>query len=198
MPYTPIFVVSFSFLHVSVMPKPSTNLALLTILGIQKGAQKYIITLPCSAETKIAFAGDETVNIGLIVHAIFTQPDKTLGKIVWGVTEYLTGPEIASALSKALEKTAAKVPNSGIPSTQVAFVETTLESYEAIWGPVGTETGIMYKLMNDVPSFSPRWGSGDVSEPIVTPSELGLHHSRTVEQRLGDLDWEAALAYVLG
>lgn len=74
MPYTPIFVVSYSpsFL-VSVFEYHGNSLTCHCII-FQKEAQKFIITLPCATQTKIAFVGDETLNIGLIAHAIFTTP----------------------------------------------------------------------------------------------------------------------------
>lgn len=134
------------------------------------------------------------MNIGLIAHAIFTQPEKTLGKTVSGAAEYLTGPEIASALCNALKKTAHQHPDA-IPSTQVAYVDTTLKSYCALWGPVGSGTGIMFKFMDDFSSISGRWGSAGGSETILTPAELGLKEVlRSVEQRFEDLNWIAALA----
>lgn len=122
------------------------------------------------------------------------QPEKTLGKTVSGATEYLTGPEIASALSNALKKTAQQHPGA-IPSTQVAYVDTTLESYGALWGTVGLGTGSMFKFMEDYPSITENWGSAGGSESILTPAELGLKEDlRLVEQRFEDLNWIAALA----
>ncbi|GAM42660.1 hypothetical protein TCE0_044r16841 [Talaromyces pinophilus] len=122
------------------------------------------------------------------------QPEKTLGKTVSGATEYLTGPEIASALSNALNKTAQQHPDS-IPSTEVAYVDTTLESYGALWGTVGLDTGSIFKFMNDYPSITENWGSAGGSESILTPAELGLKEElRSVKQRFENLNWIAALA----
>jgi hypothetical protein len=109
----------------------------------------------------------------------------------------LTGPEIASALSNALKKIAAKRQQhpSAIPSSQVAYVDTTLESYGALWGLMGLGTGLMFKFVNDFPSIAERWGAGGANETIMTPAELGLKEElRSVEQRLEDLDWEVLLA----
>ncbi|PCG93313.1 Hypothetical protein PENO1_084190 [Penicillium occitanis (nom. inval.)] len=181
-----------TFLHVALYPSVFQRMPYAPIFV--RAAQKYIITLPCSLEAKIALAGDETVNVGLIAHAIFMQPEKTLGKTVSGATEYLTGPEIASALSNALNKTAQQHPDS-IPSTEVAYVDTTLESYGALWGTVGLGTGSIFKFMNDYPSITENWGSAGGSESILTPAELGLKEElRSVKQRFENLNWIAALA----
>lgn len=122
------------------------------------------------------------------------QPEKTLGQTVSGAIEYLTGPEIALAISIALKKTASQHPGA-IQSTQVAYIDTTLESYEALWGSVGLETGLMFKFINDFPSIAESYGSDGRSKSLLTPAELGLKEElRLLEQRLEDLDWKAALA----
>ncbi|OKL58095.1 hypothetical protein UA08_06718 [Talaromyces atroroseus] len=140
-----------------------------------KGAQKYVITLPCSPNALIPFVGDESVNVGLIVQAILSQPEKTLGKSVLGASEYLSCTDWALALSKALKD-------------NVTFAETTLESYEAVWGIAGTEVGLMFRYFNEVQRDA-------ISVPaIITPAELGVQESlRSTEQRLQGMDWRDIL-----
>lgn len=73
-------------------------------MKLQKGARKYIISLPCSPNAAILFIGDETVNIDIIAQTIFAQLEKSPGKSVLGVPEYMTNAELASALSRILKK----------------------------------------------------------------------------------------------
>lgn len=119
----------------------------------------------------------------MIAEAIFNQPEKTVGKSVVGASEYISYADWALALSKALEgkKTA---------TTEAVFIETTLESYEVLWGKdVGTEIGIMFAYFDELQEGS--FGSSSV----LTPVDLGIQASlRSTEQRLKDMDWETLLA----
>ncbi|KIA75707.1 HSCARG dehydrogenase [Aspergillus ustus] len=136
---------------------------------------KYIMTLPCSPSTLIPFIGEETPNIGLIVEAIVRQPERTLGRYVLGVSEYLTAAGWASALS-----TAAKI--------EVSFSEATLEDYESRWGDVGTEIGLMVKFIEEFQEGS--YTGGLNSSLVVTPGDLGVQdHLHSTEDCLRKFDW---------
>ncbi|CRG89498.1 hypothetical protein PISL3812_06534 [Talaromyces islandicus] len=170
-----------TYLHVGLY---GSNLERVPYLPIyMPGAQKYVITLPCSPDAIIPFVGDETLNVGLIAEAIFNQPEKTVGQSVLGVSEHISCTEWALALSKALE-------GKKTPTTETVFIETTLESYKALWGQVlGTEIGIMFAYFNHLQERS--FGSSTV----LTPADLGIQASlRSTEQRLQDMDWETLLA----
>jgi hypothetical protein len=132
------------------------------------------MTLPCSHNALIPFVGDESVNIGLIAQAIFSQPEKTLGKSVSGASEYMTCTDWALALSKALKE-------------KVTFTQTTLESYEAVWGIVGTEVGLMFRYFDEF--------QHDASPPgVVTPADLGVQESLlSTNQRLQGMNWSEIL-----
>ncbi|KAL4787337.1 hypothetical protein BJX76DRAFT_20112 [Aspergillus varians] len=145
-----------------------------------KGAGKYIMTFPCSASTVIPMIGAETPNVGVIVDAIFAQPDKTLGKHVLGVAEYFTATEWAVAVSKSL-------------NADVVFLETSLESYEGLWGAAGTEIGLMMKYMEDLGAEG--YTAGLCADDIVTPKDLGVQGLlRNTEEALKELNWEEILA----
>ncbi|CEL08939.1 hypothetical protein ASPCAL12084 [Aspergillus calidoustus] len=120
---------------------------------------KYIMTLPCSPSTVIPFVGSETPNVGVIVDAIIRQPEKTLGKFVLGVSEYLTAAEWAAALSAG-------------SNVEVTFSETSLEDYERRWGPIGTEIGLMFRFIEELGQGS--FAAGADGSLIVTPKDLGV------------------------
>lgn len=147
---------------------------------LQKGANKYIISFPCSSSALIPMVGDETTNVGLIANAIFQQPEKTIGKYVLGVGDYLTPNGWADALSKALD-------------ADVTFLETSMESYESLWGPIGTEIGLMMKYIDELGKES--YTIGLTEDQVVSPSDLGIQDQlRNTEDSLKRLNWKEVLA----
>ncbi|KAL3472278.1 hypothetical protein BJX99DRAFT_235859 [Aspergillus californicus] len=144
-----------------------------------QSAGKYVMTLPCSPSTVIPFIGDETANVGIIVEAILRQPEKTLGRYVLGVAEYLTVAEWAAALSTAAE-------------VEVEYAEATLEAYESRWGAIGTEIGLMMKYIEE---FGGDSYTADVdSSFIVTPEDLGVQALHSTVEGLRKADWRVVLA----
>ncbi|KAL3495805.1 hypothetical protein BJX62DRAFT_252841 [Aspergillus germanicus] len=139
---------------------------------------KYILILPCPPSTLIPFVGSETPNIGLIVDAIIRQPVKTLEKSVLGVSEHLTAAGWAAALSAA-------------SNVEVAFLETSLRDSERRWGAIGTEIGLMFRLIEELGQGS--FTAGVDGSLIVTPDlgVQGLLHS--TEDRLREFRWEEIL-----
>ncbi len=124
--------------------------------------------------------GDEKTNVGVIANAIFQQPEKTMGKYVLGVGDYLTPNGWADALSKALD-------------ADVTFLETSMESYESLWGPIGTEIGFMMKYIDEFGKGSYTIGLSD--DQVVTPSDLGVQSQlRSTEDSLKKLNWKEVLA----
>lgn len=117
------------------------------------------------------------------MEAIFDQPEKTIGRSVVGASEYISCATWALALSKALY-------GKNISTTEAVFIETTLESYKALWGDnIGTEIGSMFVYFDEFQEKS--FGSSSV----MTPGDLGIQASlRSTEQRLKDIDWENILA----
>jgi hypothetical protein len=102
---------------------------------------------------------------------------------VVGASEYISGADWALAFSKALH-------GKKTPTSEAVFVETTQESYKALWGDhMGAEIGIMFAYFDELQEKS--FGSSSV----MTPADLGIQESlRSTEQRLKDINWETILA----
>ncbi|KAL7931796.1 hypothetical protein V8C35DRAFT_103285 [Trichoderma chlorosporum] len=148
-----------------------------------KASQKYVLILPCLPASRFPFAGDERQNTGTIVRAIFTQPDKTLGKFVLGVSEYLSCSDWARALSTALSQQGTNV--------DVSFLETTLQSYNNLRGHHATEIGYMLKFFSD---FKEESFIGGTAGLILTPQDLGVQGSMiSVEDMLKSMNWSSIL-----
>ncbi|KAL4799872.1 hypothetical protein BDV19DRAFT_384722 [Aspergillus venezuelensis] len=144
-----------------------------------KGVDKYFTILPCSPYTKIPMVGNVTPNLGLIVEAIFRQPEISLQKYVLAAVEYLTAKEWVQALSKVCGK-------------DIVFLETSLGCYEGLFGPAGRELGLMMKYIEVLGegSFAVGVGEGD----LLMPRDLGLEGVlENTEDALGELDWEETL-----
>ncbi|KAL4958358.1 hypothetical protein BDW69DRAFT_154328 [Aspergillus filifer] len=145
-----------------------------------KGIDKYFITLPCSPYTTIPMVGNVTPNVGLIVDAIFRQPELSLRKYVLAAAEYLTAKEWVQALSKVCGK-------------NIVFLETSLECYEGLFGPTGRELGLMMKYIEELGEGS--FTVGVDEGHLLMPRDLGLEGLlKTTEDALGELDWEGTLA----
>ncbi|KAL4960874.1 uncharacterized protein BDV14DRAFT_181576 [Aspergillus stella-maris] len=145
-----------------------------------KGVDKYFITLPCSPNTTIPMVGNVTPNLGLIVDAIFRQPELSLQKYVLAAAEYLTAKEWVQALSKVCGK-------------DIVFLETNLECYEGLFGPAGRELGLMMKYIEVLGEGSFAVGVGEGN--LLMPRDLGLDGIlKNTEDALGGLDWEETLA----
>ena len=128
--------------------------------------------------------GDERKNIGLVTRAILEQPDKTLGKWVIGQAFSSSCREWAVALNNVFKE-------DKLTDKEVAYVETTLEGYEAIWGVVGTEIGGMMKYLEEVDdAFSNPGG-----DTVLFPKDLGVKQEDlgSLEQGLRGYNWAAIL-----
>ncbi|KAJ9144570.1 hypothetical protein NKR23_g5820 [Pleurostoma richardsiae] len=145
-----------------------------------KTADKYLITFPCSADVAIPFIGDETVNVGLIVKAILSQPEKTFGRYVLGASEIMSCQDWAESFAKALRRQG--------HNSDAVFLECSLELFERIWGHVGTEIGVMFTYFRDIGYTGYEAEAG--GSPILTPKDLGIEASlHSTEDRLATLDW---------
>lgn len=119
--------------------------------------------------------GDETANVGVLVNAIFQQPEKVMGKYVLGIAEMLSCSDWASLLSRLLKE--------NNDSDTAAFMECTLEAYETLWGHLGTEIGLMFEYFRHYGKDGYRSGVG--AHSILTPEDLGVAHMmKSTEDRL--------------
>lgn len=142
-----------------------------------------MLILPCSPTSRFPFTGDESRNTGTIVSAILSQPEKTLGNFVLGVSEYMSCSEWANALSKALSQQGADV--------EVSFLETTLESYNRLRGHHAAEIGCMMDFFSNFKEDSYTKGTAG---SILTPGDLGVQKSMIyAESMLKDMNWSSIL-----
>ena len=138
--------------------------------------------LPCSPDGPVPFIGDETVNIGVIVKAIFAQPGKSLGRYVLGGPEIISCQEWTDSLTRALKRQG--------KDADVAFVECSMSAFERIWGPFGTEIGLMMTYFRDFGRQSFEADTG--TQPALTAKDLGVEaEMRTSEDRLSAMDWSS-------
>lgn len=113
------------------------------------GAHVYI--QPAPSTLRIPFAGDVENNAGLFIKAILTNPDVSLpAKYAFLYTSQGTFQDYLQAWIN-------------VTGRRTTFVSTTLEKYEEMWGPYGTEIGLMLKACEGVDDWSKAYGSDVVS-----------------------------------
>lgn len=146
----------------------------------QEAANTRLLILPISPDVAFPLAGDEALNVGLFSKAIFSQPEKTIGRYVNGAAEILSAREWAKSLGKALKRRG--------KDTRVVFMESTLGEFEELWGALGTEIGLMFKYFNDYGEGS--YGVGVEGNQVVTAQELGIAGLlRSSEDAAAQFEW---------
>ncbi|CAI6088231.1 unnamed protein product [Clonostachys chloroleuca] len=142
----------------------------------------HLVQYPMGPDVKFAFIGDEVINTGIYVKAILEQPEKTIGRVIVGVADYLSCNEWAAIFQKVQDKLGS--------GSKVLCKECSLAEYEEKWGAIGTEVGLMMAYFNEFgeKSFSTStWGW-----PVATAGDLGIEHDlRSTEETLLGLEWPA-------
>lgn len=108
-------------------------------------------------------AGDEKLNVGLVARAIFEQPERTLGAWVSCEAEKLSCQQWVEALNSAAKA-------QGLHGS-VLFQECSMDDFEAKFGVVGTECGVMFQYIGEARERSFQNTSG---LPEVSVRELGI------------------------
>lgn len=122
-----------------------------------------MIRLPCPADAPFSVAGDEKTNVGLVARAIFEHPERTLETWVACEAEELSCQQWVEALDSAAKA-------QGLHGS-VLFEECSMEGFEAKFGVVGTEVGVMFQYIGDTRERSFHNTSG---LPEVSMRELGI------------------------
>lgn len=175
--YKPLYIVSLP-------EKTNTDTKTNVSSFYQKAIEKYVLILPCVPTSRFPFTGDESRNTGTVVRAILSQPEKTLGNYVLGVSEYMSCSDWAHAFSKALSQQGENV--------EVSFLETTLESYSRLQGHHAAEIGSMMEFFSDLKEESYTKGTAG---SVLTPEDLGVQASMvSAEAMLEGMDWSSILA----
>ncbi|KPM39380.1 hypothetical protein AK830_g7211 [Neonectria ditissima] len=145
-----------------------------------EAAKARLLILPISPDVAIPFAGDETFNVGLFAKAIFSQPEKTIGRYVTGTAEFLSPRDWAKSVEKALTRRGKE--------SRVVFVESALSEFEELWGALGTEIGVMFRYFNDYGKSS--YDVGTDGRQVVTAQDLGIADLlRSSEEAAAQVEW---------
>ena len=129
------------------------------------------------------------MNVGLIARAIFEQPEKTIGRAVLGAAEIVSFQDLVNTLEKSFRRQGKEFD--AVPA------QCTFEAFEALWGPIGTEIGLMMTFFRDVKygGFKAETGLGSV----LTPKDLGIDGElRSTEDCFTELGWKAFINTDLG
>jgi len=127
------------------------------------GAHVYI--QPSPSTLPIPFAGDVENNAGHFVKAILAKPEVSLpAKYAFLYTSQGTFQDYLQAWIN-------------VTGRRTTFVSTTLEKYEEIWGPYGTEIGLMLKACESTSDWASAYKSGEV----VNAKDLGIAEGTLVD-----------------
>jgi hypothetical protein len=119
---------------------------------------------PSSSTLRLPFAGDVENNAGLFVKAILANPEVSLpAKYAFLYTSQGTFQDYLQAWIN-------------VTGRRTTFVTTSLEKYEQIWGPYGTEIGLMLKACEGVSDWSEAYGSD-----VVTAKDLKIPEGTLVD-----------------
>jgi hypothetical protein len=125
---------------------------------MQPGTGKYVWLLPTKPECLLPIAGEITVNTGLVVEAVLSQPKLTLpAKYVSVVSESKNVVDILKTWEKVTGK-------------QAIYVEASDEAYGALYGPYGTEIADQFRFLE----ASGSWETLQPEDVFVTIDQLGL------------------------
>jgi hypothetical protein len=126
------------------------------------GAHVYI--QPSPSTLPIPFAGDVENNAGHFVRAILAKPEVSLpAKYAFLYTSQGTFQDYLQAWIN-------------VTGRRTTFVSTTLEKYEEIWGPYGTEIGLMLKACESISD----WADAYKGE-VVNAKDLGIPEGTLVD-----------------
>ena len=144
----------------------SANMAFFPVIRpfeVPLSGGKWIWMQPCKADALLPVAGDVGVNLGVFIVAALAHPDKSRGKYIYVRTDRLSFTDILKIWSEVAGKEATYTP-------------TSVEAFEALWGPAGREMAMQYssgELWDDWPSLKPN--------EVCTPEELGIKKDQLVD-----------------
>lgn len=147
----------------------------------QKSSEKYVLTLPIPASTKVGFIGDHNANLGIFAKAILENPGKTLGgNSVAAVTETMTFEAALSLWAKVNGK------------EDTAVLEVSMADYQVLFGEKwGLEMGVMCQFWAKAGDHS--W-DGPLGKSLLG-TDLGLSEKSfiTLEESWRATDWSSVL-----
>ena len=113
---------------------------------------------PVPADVPLYTIGDAKENIGKFALAALAQPEVSLpGRCIHAAVEETSNAKLLAAWSEATGRKA-------------TYVQTTLESYDALWPGWGMVEGLMYQFYDECRGLP--WMS--TGEKMVMPADLGL------------------------
>lgn len=124
-----------------------------------------------SPDTIVPGLVDHSADVGTVVSAVIAQPQKTLGKYVWATNnENYTIGEVFALTAKAAGMKDAK------------YLQVSDQTYESLYGKLGVELGVMFKLWE-------KYGSEPGRQGVLTPEDLGLNRLKSLEEYLKEQDF---------
>jgi hypothetical protein len=149
---------------------------------VQEAAGKHVMALPCPGDALVPFVGDERANTGALVRAIIEQPEKTFGRVVVAA-EMISCRDWVKAIEKSLRKQGKEI--------NAVYLDCSLEAFEQLWGPIGTEIGLMMKLFGEVADGM----TADAGPlPALNARDLGIEgQMRSTEDTIADMDWQTLI-----
>lgn len=142
--------------------------------SLLESSGKYVLVQPSGPETPILSIGDQKKNVGPYVLAIASKPEVSLpGKFVLAATEETTMGGLLKLWGK-------------INGKETVFIQTDLETYDALFPAWGQEMGSMMDFWGEFKEKS--WTREGTD--IVTGNELGVKGEMvSVEAALKAIDW---------
>lgn len=122
-----------------------------------------MIQLPCHPDVPFSIAGDESENVGILVCAIFEQPEQSIGTWISCESERISYRQWVACLD-----TAAK--SQGVQKS-ITFEECTMKSIEETWGILGNEIGQMMAYISEIGERAFENTSG---LPEINANQLGV------------------------
>jgi len=116
----------------------------------------YLLPMPCKTSSICASGGNVQHNTGIVVEAILSMGERTHGRIVVMVTDYISYDEAAKIWGKVTGKTAFPIE---IPASV----------YGGMWGPFGDEMASQLVWGEEYDNWHKPAGS-----KLLTLEELGI------------------------
>lgn len=139
-----------------------------------KSIDTYLCIRPVSASTLLPLAGEVSVNIGVFVKAIVSNPSKTLGKYVICKTEVMTNGDYIQLWGKVTGK-------------RTQYLEVSFEEYDKLfptWGVVVAELLQFFAYAGDK-----LWSGGP---EYLTAADLGVEGELVgTEKAFATTDWSS-------
>jgi hypothetical protein len=77
--------------------------SLILTLHLKHDNDEYVVQLPCLPDVPFSIAGDENENVGILVRAVFEQPEKSIGTWIACESEHISCRQWVACLDMAVK-----------------------------------------------------------------------------------------------